>query len=398
MKKIVVWILLILLALLGLFGGWLLLSFPFEFTQRMLRWGNSDVYDYQKFPEQTFAASDTPYEFERALMETAVADQFTQSPLIDSDFETFLTETGTQAFIVIQDDKILYENYFNGATPDSTVTSFSMAKSFTSALIGIAIDEGYIQSVDDPITDYLPELAKRDPAFSQITIHDLLMMSSGIRYEEIPSPHIDDAKTYYYHDLRDLALKQTEIVGKPGEMFLYNNYHPLLLGLILERTTSMSPADYLGQKIWQPMGAAAEGSWSLDERGFAKMESGINGRALDFAKFGQLFLHQGNWNGEQIISEEWVQQSTSMDTTRPDSYYPDWFKEPEPNRFYKYLWWGMEREEVADDYSAIGKYGQYIYVSPHKNLVIVRHGEKYGINSSDWLNLFYNFATEFEGN
>jgi len=287
----------------------------------------------------------------------------------------------------------LYENYFNGATQDSIVTSFSMAKSFTSALVGIAIDEGHIHSVADPITDYLPELVERDPAFTNITIRDLLLMSSGIHYAEFPFVNGDDAKTYYYPDLRDLALNQTKIDGTPGDFFLYNNYHPLLLGLILERATGQPVADYLAQKIWQPMGAASAGSWSLDARGFEKMESGINGRALDFAKFGRLFLHEGNLEGEQIIPATWVQESTSQDITLSDAYYPDWFRDSMPNGFYKYMWWGLARDGQADDFAALGNHGQYIYVSPHKNWIIVRHGEKYGVDSFDWLHLFYDSAS-----
>ena len=141
------------------------------------------------------------------------------------------------------------------------------------------------------------------------------------------------------------------------------------------------------------MGAAYSGSWSLDEHGFEKMESGINGRALDFAKFGRLFLHKGSVDGEQIIPTAWVQESTSIDTTLANDYYPDSFRETLPNGFYKYMWWGVRRDGVADDFAALGNHGQFIYISPHKNLIIVRHGEKYGINSFDWLHLFYNFAT-----
>ena len=393
MKKYALRITFVFMGLIALLVVWVLLAYPPAYTQRLLRWGNADVYDYQKFPERPLPASDTPFMFDEAHQETAVAELFEANPIVAGDWETFLEETGTQAFIVIQDDTILYENYFNGADQESIVTSFSMAKSFTSALIGIAIDEGHINSVHDPITDYLPELAERDPAFAQISIRDLLMMSSGIKYAEFPFVNGDDAKTYYYPDLRDLALNQTEIVGTAGESFLYNNYHPLLLGLILERATGMPVADYLAQKIWQPMGAASAGSWSLDEYGFEKMESGINGRALDFAKFGRLFLREGNWDGNQLISADWVQESTHMETAVSDNYYPAWLTDSIPNGFYKYMWWGVAREGAADDFVALGNHGQFIYVSPHKNLIIVRHGEKYGIDKFDWLKLFYDFST-----
>lgn len=398
MSKLKKGIFLILVVLIGVVTLALIYAFTFyppEYTLRVLRWRDADVYDYQKFPERPLHPSDTPFDFTQNLDEERVRALFAQETAVD-DLDTFLEQTGTQAFIVIQDDNLLYENYFNGASRESIVTSFSMAKSFTSALVGIAIEEGHIDSVHDPITDYLPELLDQDSAFANITIRDLLLMSSGIRYEEFPFVNGDDAKTYYYPDLRDLALNQTEIVGEPGETFLYNNYHPLLLGLILERATGQPVADYLSQKIWQPMGAAYAGSWSLDERGFEKMESGVNGRALDFAKFGRLFLHEGNLNGVQIVPAAWVEESTSVQTAPSDSYYPDWFRDSVPNRFYKYMWWGVERDGPADDFVALGNHGQLIYVSPHKNLIIVRHGETYGISALEWQHLFYNFASAIE--
>jgi CubicO group peptidase (beta-lactamase class C family) len=220
------------------------------------------------------------------------------------------------------------------------------------------------------------------------------MMSSGIHYAEFPFVNGDDAKTYYYPDLRDLALNQTEINGSPGETFLYNNYHPLLLGLILEHTTGMPVADYLAQKIWQPIGMEFDGSWSLDERGFEKMESGINGRAIDFAKFGRLILHQGNWNDAQIVPAAWLEEATNPDPTRSGDYYSKQFRATIPNGYYKYMWWGMARGEgTTNDFAALGNHGQFIYISPHKNLIIVRHGEKYGVAYGEWLKLFYDFAT-----
>src|SRR5690606_10336622 len=135
-------------------------------------------------------------------------------PVVGEDLDAFLENNGTQAFIVIQDDTVLYEHYFNGAQRDSIVTSFSVAKSFVSAMIGIAIEEGHIQSADDPITTYLPELLDRDPRFGQITIRHLLNMSSGIKYVENSFINGDDALTYYYPDLRELALEKTEINGE----------------------------------------------------------------------------------------------------------------------------------------------------------------------------------------
>jgi CubicO group peptidase (beta-lactamase class C family) len=203
--------------------------------------------------------------------------------------EQFFADTGTIAFLVIRDDALLYEKYFNGYDRRSTQTSFSIAKSFVSALVGIAIQEGCIGNADDPITKYIPEL--KGPGMEKITIRHLLTMSSGLKFSGERSgggPFSDDAKTYYDPNLRELALT-VEPEVEPGTRWEYNNYHPLLLGMILERATDRPVATYLSQKIWQPLGMEAVGSWSIDskEDGFEKMESGLNGQAIDFARFGR---------------------------------------------------------------------------------------------------------------
>ncbi len=384
--KVALWTLAALAGLVGLVLVWAFFAYPPAYLVRSVVWGESDVYDYQKFPSRPLAASSTPFYFKEEPAEAMVQALFEQNPAID-DLNDFLEQTQTQAFIVIQNDTILYERYFNGASRDAIVTSFSCAKQWDSALIGAAIDDGYIQSVDDPITDYLPELAERDPAFSNITIYDLLRMSSGIEYDGLGGLDGDDSKTYYYPDLRKLALEETTVVASPGSGFLYNNYHPLLLGVILERATGMSVTDYLEARIWQPIGMEFDGSWSLDSEtsGFEKMESGINGRAIDFAKFGRLFLNNGVWDGTQVLPADWIAESTRPDTGSV-GYYP----------YYKYAWESKMRGESAYDYYAEGHYGQEIYVSPQVNLIIVRNGEAYGEFGQYWPDIFYFFASAIE--
>jgi len=303
--------------------------------------------------------------------------------------EDYLDASGTTAFLVVHDDKLLYERYFDGYDERSMQTSFSMAKSFASALVEIAIDEGYIKSVDEPITTYIPELLKKDRRFKAITIRNLLTMSSGIKYEEggfLPwSEEADDTKTYYSTNLRKLALN-CRIEGKPDEYFEYNNYNSLLVGLILERATGMHVARYMQEKLWKPMGMEADGSWSLDstQDGFEKMESGVNARARDFARFGMLFAKEGNWRGEQLISREWVEQSTRPDTST------------DPTRDYQYFWW-VTTPDSKNHFSAQGNYGQYIYVAPEKHLVIVRLGEEEGEKGYGyWTDLFDQLSTKLD--
>jgi CubicO group peptidase (beta-lactamase class C family) len=382
--KTALWVLAALIGLIGLALLWAFLSYPAAYLVRSVSWGDSDVSDYQKFPSRPLAASSKPFYFKEEPADEMVQALFERNPAID-ELDKFLEQTKTQAFIVIQNDTIIFERYLNETSRDSIVTSFSCAKQWDSALIGAAIDDGYIKSVNDPITDYLPELAERDPAFSRITIYDLLRMSSGIEYDGLGGLNGDDSKTYYWPDLRQLALEETTIVAPPGSGFVYNNYHPLLLGMIIERATGMSVTAYLEIRIWQPIGMEFDGSWSLDSEtsGFEKMESGINGRAIDFAKFGRLFLNNGVWNGTQVLPAEWVVESTRPDIDS-EGYYP----------YYKYAWESKMRGEADYDFYAEGHHGQEIYVSPSKGLVIVRNGEAYGDFDQYWPDIFYQFASD----
>lgn len=372
----------------------LYIIYPYQYIYRVIMWGESDVYDYQKFPYHEIENASPTFYFKKDLNKAPVSALFESNEEV-KDLDEFLNKTGTTAFIVIQNYTILYEKYFNDYNRNSIQTSLSEAKSFTSALVGIAIDEGYIKSVDEPITNYLPELKDRDKNFESITIRDLLMMSSGIRYNEIKFFNGDGAKTYYYPDLRRLALDETEIVDRPGDHFHYNDYNPLLLGMILERATNTSVSEYLQEKIWKPLGMEYPGSWSTDSEksGFEKMATGINARAIDFAKFGKLYLNHGTWDGKQIISEKWVAESTQMDTSIiKDEYYPDLLFFRSEKGYYKYFWWGCSRDKGKYDYFARGDYGQFIYISPQKNLIIVRNGKKFGVDPWDWSRIFYDFA------
>jgi CubicO group peptidase (beta-lactamase class C family) len=141
-----------------------------------------------------------------------------------------------------------------------------------------------------------------------------------------------------------------------------------------------------------------DGSWSTDSKSsdFEKMETGVNARAIDFAKFGVLFLNGGTWQGRQVISKAWVQESTQPFFPQTEGeYYPEWFASLPGQAYYTYMWWGMQRNETAFDFSAEGNKGQYIYVSPQKNLVIVRNGIDYGIPTEQWMHLFYEFASQY---
>jgi CubicO group peptidase (beta-lactamase class C family) len=383
---------LLLLALVMVVIGYL--SAPNFYLTRTIFWGESDYKDLEKFPARTIHDGPSVSRFDKLPADNRYASQIeaiARDTNNGESLEEYLDASGTTAFLVIHDDRLLYERYFDGYDESSIHTSFSMAKSFASALVGIAIDEGHINSVNEPITNYIPELLEKDERFESITIRHLLTMSSGIKYEEggdLPwSEEADDTKTYYATDLRKLALENSRIEGKPGEYFEYNNYNPLLIGMILERATGMSVSRYLQQKLWKPMGMEADGSWSLDstENGFEKMESGVNARARDFARFGMLFAEEGNWEGRQLISRGWVEESTRADTST------------DPSQDYQYFWWVNTPEGESYHFSARGNYGQYIYVAPEKDLVIVRLGKEEGEQGYDyWIYLFEELATKFD--
>jgi CubicO group peptidase (beta-lactamase class C family) len=375
-----------------------ILVYPLEYVYRAMAWQESDAFDWQKFPSHPLKAAPTAYHFD-AAPDPRVEELFAHLSGTDN-WNSFLEANDTQAFIVIQDGKILYENYFNNTERDSIVTSFSVAKSFDSALIGIAIQEGYIKNVDDPITAYLPELAERDPRFNEITIRHLLLMASGLEYEEFRTLlfNSDDILTTYFPDQRKIALENTHIIDPPGLYYRYNKYHPQLLGMILERTTGMSVTEYLQTRIWNKLGMEFDGSWSIDSQvsDFEKMESGLNARAIDFAKFGVLFLNGGRWQGQQVIPQAWVEESTQPQIPQDYSaYYTDWYDSLPGKGYYKYMWYAMTREGNSYDFAAEGDKGQLIYASPQKNLVIVRNGIKYGIPSEEWFQLFYEFASQY---
>jgi len=363
--------------------AWALSSLDSSTIARALVWREADVGDQERFPARPIhagaAASPLPGAGATARLTTPPDVGDRGEPL-----DEFLGKTGTLAFVVVHDDKLVYERYFGGSDRQTLLTSFSVAKSFVSTLIGIAIKEGVIGSVEDPVTAYLPELARKDPRFERIRLRDLLTMSSGIRYWEsdLPWPWSDDTFTYYGVNLRQVALDRTRIERPPGEKWHYNNFHPLLLGLVLERATGMSVSDFMASRLWQPLGAERDASWSLDSRrsGFEKMESGLNATALDYARFGLLFLHDGEWNGTRVVSEDWVRTATAADTTT------------DPSPFYQYFWW-TDTERPGRFY-ALGNYGQYIYVAPDAGTVIVRLGRQWGVKNTTWRGLFRGVADQ----
>jgi CubicO group peptidase (beta-lactamase class C family) len=367
--------------------------------QRVDAWGDASVFDALVFPGRPLTRSPRPVRYARHLETATVAARFARLDYLPGrpvgDLDTFLGRTQSTSLIVIRNDTIIFEGYYNGWGPDSLFTSFSVAKAFDATLVGIAIDRGLIHGVSDPVTRYIPELARRDPRFGQISIRDLLRMASGLRYVEDEEPY-DNRWTYLPPDLRRSALERSTIVEQPGTRWLYNNYNPLLIGMILERVSRRTVTDLLQHWIWDPLGMQYGGSWSIDSRahGFEKMESGINARPVDFAKLGSLYLHDGAWQGHRVVSADWIGDATQPWTAPPGYYEDQGFFGP-GGHYFGYFWWGDMRTGGPSDFHTVGNKGQFIYCSPQKGLVIVRTGMEFGVGSTTWLRLFLQFADQF---
>jgi CubicO group peptidase (beta-lactamase class C family) len=361
--------------------GWAWASVDRSTIARAMWWMGADVEDQHRFPARPIPAGDDA-SLLRVGSEIDPSSALLGADAGGSGFDGFLNEAGTLAFLVVHKDRLVYERYFEGSDRQTLQTSFSVAKSVLSTLLGIAIEEGLIGSVSDPVTLYVPELAERDPRFQEITLRNLLTMSSGLRYEEqgLPLPWGDDINTYYGVDLRALALNETQIEQPPEEEWHYNNYNPLLLGLVLERATGMSVAQYMTTRLWLPLGAEHDATWNLDSESssFEKMESGLNAAAVDYARFGRLFLHEGEWHGTRIVSKDWVRAATAADVST------------DPAEHYQYFWW-IDTERPGRFY-ALGNFGQYIYVAPDADAVIVRFGRDWGVDNETWLATFRDVA------
>lgn len=353
---------------------WALTATDTSQLARTLVWGDSRFGDQDRFPTRPMTAASTPITFDEAIDSPVSGYVDVRS---EQQLEQLLESTDTTAFIVIHGDVLLFEGYYNGSNRSSTQTSFSVAKSFISTLIGIAIEDGFIGDLDQSLTAYVPELAERDPRFSAITLRHLLVMSSGLSFNDGWSPRADPANTYHGTNLRSAAIEKPTIVDVPGIVFDYNDWNVILLGLVLERATDMSVAEYMETRLWQPMGAEAEGSWSLDSEshGFEKMFVGVNGRAIDFAKLGWLYLHNGQAGDRQVVPVDFVEEATRLDT------------KTDPAADYQYLWWVDQTRPSS--YYAHGDHGQFIYVDPAADLVIVRHGRN---GDYDWIRFIGDLA------
>ncbi len=345
--------------------GIITLCFSACHVGRYFYWNFADIRDHRKFPAEPVERGNEVFHFYRTENQPELQLPPTFNPSGKyTGIDEFLQKNKTVVFLVIHRDTIVYERYFDGFDSASVIPSFSVSKAFVSALAGIGIDEGHIQSVHQPVTDFIPELLQSDSAFSKITLEHLLNMRSGIRFNEgYANPFADMAKYYYGRNLNKY-ITRLKIERPPDEQYNYISVNTLLLGMAIERSTGKKLNRYLSEKIWQPLGMQFDATWSVDSEKHRQIKAFccINASALDFARFGRLYLNKGKWNGSQIVPEQWVETSTGIhNDSRDTKGYP-----------YTYQW----RVKRDGAFFAKGVLGQYIYVDPRNDIIIVRLGKK----------------------
>ncbi len=269
------------------------------------------------------------------------------------------------AFLVIRQDSIIHETYWDGYRVSSHSNSFSMAKSFVSTLIGIAIDKGYINSVNDRVCEILPRFC--DAGKEKITIEHLLTMSSGLDWDEgYTSLFGPVTRSYYDKDLPG-QMYQIGVQTEPGVEWNYMGCNTQLLGMIIKETTGMSVSDFAGKYLWQPIGAEHDAFWSLDEAdGIEKSYCCLYSNARDFARLGKLYQNGGVWNDVRVISEAYINDAISPAAL-------DYHRRPFVR--YGYQWWITESNGY-EVYYARGILGQYVFIVPSLDMIIVRLGHE----------------------
>mgnify|MGYP001777553974 CR=1 FL=1 len=397
---------------------------------RLVHYGVQDIYDIDAFPRDTIHRGDTVWCFAEQDMADRILDhhRINWIKLDGVDTLAYRTmdsvlrcHTSTVAVIVVQNDTIKFEHYYKGLDTSSVTTIFSVSKSLTSMLCGVAVREGYIKSVHDPVTDYITELKDADPMFQKLTVEHLLNMRAGLKFKETyaPNPFTAMARLYYGAN-QEKQIRNLKFKEEPGSNHYYSSMVTAILGVLIERATGRSYAEYMEEKIWKPLGMEYDAYISLDDEKHRspKAYGGINTCARDLAKIGRLYLNMGNWNGVQILDTAWVEKSRDKEGMSahyaysygwyPDEEYieradtssrrfPDSlsvaarFDEldiPDEKRNY-YFYDGNKNTEghwegsyMTGGYMAVGILGQTIHVLPQYNAVIVCLSESYSMDDA----------------
>lgn len=329
-----------------------------NYLYKALIYNYANIDDYKIFNNRIVAAGiPQPFPYSKNYQSIKLSDSLSKE----------LDHLHSVAFVVLQNDSLAFEKYWDDYSDSSYSNSFSVAKSIVSILTGIALKEGYIKSLDEPIADFLPQF--KEGHKKNITIKNLLTMSSGTDWDESYSSLLSPTtKAYYGSDLLPLVC-DVNVVKKPGTLWRYKSADTELMALVLQKATGKNLSEFASEKLWKPLGAVHEAVWSLDKRqGNEKAYCCFNSNAKDFARIGQLYLDSGKWNGNEIVSKDFFLQSVS-----PVNIIDD---EGNNCNYYGFFWWLLP--EYPGVFYARGILGQYIIVIPEKKTVVVRLGEQRG--------------------
>lgn len=318
------------------------------------------------FQGETTATIDDARFFDQRLVPAGVAQPWPQHPLYNAQslsdtLRTTLERTQSAAFLVIKGDSILQEHYWGGYGPDSASNSFSMAKSIVAMLTQIAIQKGYIGSWQDRLIDYCPEI---QGAYRQeLRLFQLAGMAAGLKWDEsYQNPFGITARAYYGSDLKKLMQDRVAVVRRPQDAFEYQSGATQWLAMCLMRATGKSLSQLASEWLWQPLGAAQDASWHLDNQdGLEIAYCCFNSNARDFARLGKLLLHYGQWKGQEILDSNFVSLATG------------------PGRVdhYGLGFWNLDAQKyLTPVFYLRGVLGQYVVVFPEKDLVMVRLGKQ----------------------
>ena len=307
--------------------------------------------DYNRFSNDTVNTSNTtlPWPFHKSYNKYPTPE----------DLEDYHKNQRTVAYLIIKNDSILYEKYYDGFDKDTRSNSFSVVKSMVTAMLGIALKEGTIKSLDQKVIEFIPEL--KGPYASSVTVGDLSSMASGQKWgEAYYNPFSVTSAAYFVNSLDTLILNQP-IHKKPGQTFHYQSGTTQLLGMVIKRATGKKLSDYLSEKLWKSMGAEHPALWQLDsdESGMEKAFCCLASNARDFARFGKLFKNNGQWDGQQLLDSSFVALALK----------PRFQESPE----YGYGWW-LDNYKDRKVYMMRGHLGQYVLVVPDEDLIVVRLG------------------------
>lgn len=382
---------------------------------RFVGHGAEGIDDFETFPTDTIHASEEPFRFvkgECPMLDTLrlkvarLEEPLTLRQMID----TLDSKDSSAGMVIVRNDTILFEHYRGMVAPDKHTTIFSVTKSVTSLLVGMAIDKGYIRSVEDVVTEYLPELKKGAPEFQRLTIENLLDMRTGLAFSENydSNPLSGMARLHYGRDIQR-QIRQQKFKEEPDTKFEYNSMSTAIVGAVLERATGRRYAELLEEWVWKPLGMERYALMNLDdkEHRFAKAYGGLSSNPRDMARFGRLYLNRGMWEGQRIVSESWIDRSFSKARATENGWYSNsWrtvpmrvndkgvtkFEDPsglsdvmvraseELDTPVIYMRAEQNEDEswsvriASDCFFAYGLHGQVVFVDPEKRVIAVYLG------------------------